>query len=176
MKVQEFINIVENDNNGIINLPKVLEVKKYIPIMHKYEIARMVFEASTSIRNGLIEIDSLKKYLMFTITAISNYTNIEFSKDEAIDEYDMLCEAGLIDKIIECFEEDYARASTVLNYVFTDEIANNNTVVNVLAELTSDISNAVDSVAENLNEKIASFDGGNIDMSGIEEVMKLIGK
>lgn len=179
MKVAELIEKINNDKIGTINLAKTLESKKYLPIMKKYEMAQIVFAASATRNNGIVEIDSLKKYLMFTITAISEYTNLEFSSDAefgAIEEYDMLCEAGLIDKIIECFEEDYGRALTVLDYVFTDAIANNNSVVTVLAALASNISSAVDNIAENINDKIASFDGGNIDMSGIEEVMKLLGK
>ena len=179
MKIKEFIEKVNNDKMGTMNLAKTIEVKRYVPIMRKYEIAQMVFAASTTRNNGIIEVDSLKKYLMFTITTMSEYTNLEFSSDAelgSIEEYDMLCEAGLIDKIIECYEEDYGRALTVLDYVFTDAIANNNNVVNVLAELTSNISNTVDSIADTMNEKIADFDGGNIDMSGLEEVMKLLGK
>lgn len=179
MKVNELIEKVSKNN--VISLKKELAVKQYLPIMKKYEIAQLVFAASTTRNNGLIEIDSLKKYLMFTTIALSEYTNLEFSSDKdgeisAVEEYDMLCEAGLIDKIIECFEEDYGRALTVLDYVFTDAIANNNTIESVLAELAGNISNAVDSIAENMNDKIASFEGGDIDMSGIEDVLKVLGK
>lgn len=178
MKVQELVN--KCAGNNVISLKKELAVKQYLPIMQKYEIAQMVFAASTTRNSGLIEVDSLKKYLMFTTIAISKYTNLEFSGDDdeisVVEEYDMLCEAGLIDKIIECFEEDYGRALTVLDYVFTDAITNTNNIESVLAELTSNISDAVDSVAERLNEKIDSFDMENINMSGIEEVMKLLGK
>ena len=70
MLVKEFIEKVNNDKNGVLNIQKVLETKKYIPVMRKYEIAQLVFAASAKYNNGLVEIDSLKKYLNFMIKNI----------------------------------------------------------------------------------------------------------
>lgn len=179
MKVNELITMVKNDTNGIMNLSKVLETKRYIPVMRKYEIAQLIFAASSKVNNGLIEVDSLKKYLNFTALMLSEYTNLEFSSKEDggfIADYDALCEAGLIDAIIGTFEEDYNRSLSVLNNLFADEIANHNTIESVLAELSQNIADSIDSVAESMKEKIESFEDGNIDMSGIENIMKVLGK
>lgn len=179
MKINELITMVNNDKNGVLNIQKALEVKKYIPVMKKYEIAQLVFAASVTSNNGLIEIDSLKKYLNFTALMLSEYTNLEFSSDEEggfIADYDALCEAGLLDRILACFEEDYNRSLSVLNNLFADEISNHNTVENVLAELAVNISNAVDGVAEVMKDKLEDFDASNIDMSGIEDVLKILDK
>lgn len=176
MKVNELITMAKNDNNGVMNLSKVLSVKKYIPVMRKYEIAQLVFAASAKVNNGLIEVDSLKKYLNFTALMLAEYTNLEFSDDGFIADYDALCEAGLIDAIIGTFEEDYNRSLSVLNNLFADEIANHNTIESVLAELSQNIADSIDSIAESMKEKIEAFDKGNIDMSGIENIMKVLGK
>ncbi len=179
MLVKEFIEKVNSDKNGVLNIQKTLEVKKYIPVMRKYEIAQLVFAASAKYNNGLIEIDSLKKYLNFTALMLSEYTNLEFSSKEDggfIEDYDALCEAGLLDRIIACFEEDYNRSLSVLNNLFADEISNHNTIESILAELGQNIADSIDSVAESMKEKIESFDDGNIDMSGIEDVLKMLGK
>ena len=174
MKVNELVIMYNNDKNGVMNLKKTLEVKNYIPVMRKYEIAQLVFAASTTINNGLIEVDSLKKYLNFTALMLSEYTNLEF--DDFVSDYDTLCEAGLIDAIIGTFEEDYNRSLSVLNNLFADEIANHNTIESVLSVLSQNIADSIDSIAEAMKEKIESFEDGNIDMSGIEEVMKVLGK
>lgn len=174
MKIQELVTMINNDKNGTVNLKKVLSVKAYVPVMRKYEIAQLVFAASTKVNNSLIEVDSLKKYLNFTAMMLSEYTNLEL--DDFVNDYDTLCEAGLIDAIIGTFEEDYNRSLSVLNNLFADEIANHNTIESVLATLSQNIADSVDSIAETMNEKIESFDGGKIDMSGIEEVMKVLGK
>ena len=174
MKINEIIEIVSNDKMGTVNLSKVLETKKYVPVMRKYEIAQIVFAASATIRNGLIEVDSLKKYLNFTAMMISEYTNLEF--DDFVNDYDTLCEAGLIDVIISTFEEDYNRSLSVLNNLFVDEIANHNTIESVLAVLGQNIADSVDSITETMKDKIESFDGSAIDMSGIENIMKVLGK
>jgi hypothetical protein len=174
MKIQELVTMINNDKNGTVNLKKALSVKNYVPVMRKYEIAQLVFAASTKVNNGLIEVDSLKKYLNFTAMMLSEYTNLEL--DDFVADYDTLCEAGLIDAIIGTFEEDYNRSLSVLNNLFADEIANHNTIESVLATLSQNIADSVDSIAETMNEKIESFDDGKIDMSGIEEVMKVLGK
>lgn len=174
MKVNELITMAKNDNNGVMNLSKVLSTKKYIPVMRKYEIAQLVFAASVKVNNGLIEVDSLKKYLNFTALMLAEYTNLEL--DDFVADYDALCEAGLIDTIIGTFEEDYNRSLSVLNNLFSDEIANHNTIESVLAELSQNIADSIDSVAESMKEKIESFEDGNIDMSGIENIMKVLGK
>lgn len=179
MLVKELIEKVNKDKTGILNIQRELEVKKYIPVMRKYEIAQLVFASSATINNGLVEIDSLKKYLNFTALILSEYTNLEFSSKENggfIVDYDALCEAGLLDTIIGFFEEDYNRSLSVLNNLFADEISNHNTIESVLAELGQNIAKSVNSVAESMKEKIEFFDDGNIDMSGIEDILKMLGK
>lgn len=177
MKVNELVEKYNKDK--YLSLSKTLEIKTYIPVMRKYEIAQLVFASSATSNNGLIEIDSLKKYLNFTALILSEYTNLEFSSEEDggfISDYDTLCETGLLDTIIGLFEEDYNRSLSVLNNLFADEISNHNTIESVLAELSQSIAKSVDSVAESMKEKIESFDGGNIDMSGIEDILKMLDK
>lgn len=177
MLVKELVEKYNKDK--YMSLSKELSIKKYIPVMRKYEIAQLVFASSVTSNNGLIEIDSLKKYLNFTALILSEYTNLEFSSEEDggfVTDYDILCEAGLLDTIIEYFEEDYNRSLSVLNNLFADEISNHNTIESVLADLAGNISNAVDNVAEVMKDKVESFDVSNIDTSGIEDVLKMLGK
>lgn len=174
MKINELVTMVNNDKNGMLNLKKILEVKNYIPVMRKYEIAQLVFASSAKMNNGLIEVDSLKKYLNFTALMLAEYTNLEL--DDFVSAYDTLCEAGLLDDIIGTFEEDYNRSLSVLNNLFADEIANHNTIESVLGELSKNIADSVDKIAEMIGDKINAFDLDSIDMSSLENVMKVLGK
>ena len=108
---------------------------------------------------------------------------MEFSVDEngaateeAIHEYDMLCENGLINKIIAEFEEDYARANEIMNYVFQDNLAVNNTVEAVVGKAAAVLLDIVDGFSNTLSNKVdnINFDLSNLDMDKLGDIMNLL--
>jgi molecular chaperone GrpE (heat shock protein) len=114
---------------------------------------------------------------------LTKYTELEFTVDEkgaatedAIKEYDALCENGLINKVIAEFEEDYARANEVMNYVFQDNLAVNNTVESVIGKAATTLLNIVDDFANTLSNKVdeMNFDLADFDMSKLENIVNLL--
>ena len=185
MKIKDFIEEhKKNSKNPTFNVAKLLNAKTYVPVLRKRQLAELVYQNSISIENGLVKVDSLTKYLIFSMLMISEYTDLEFTVDEngsatseAISEYDALCEAGLLDVVIGCFATDYARANEILNYVFKDNLAVANTVEAVIGGLVENVKGSLDSLIVSLKNKIDNFDMdlSNVDMSQFENIINLLG-
>lgn len=181
MKIYEFVEAYKKmQNKSTASVSKLIEAKEYVPILRKKYLAELIYNASTALENNVVKVDSLSKYMMFTMLMITEYTNLEFSVDdngaateEAIDEYDVLCHENLLNPIIECFAEDYARANEVLNYVFKDNLAASNNVEAVLGRVSVGLLNIVDGLAMALQQKAEEF---NLEIPDVdaEAVAKLV--
>lgn len=141
MKITEFIQDFKDERiqNSKVNpnavseyIKKVLEVKDYIPFVEKQSVAQIVLESCAHISDGIVAIDSVQKYIIFTITVLATYTNLEFNGDETdLDAYDLLCaytvgDETLLDAIIKTFEKEYSRCNDILNMMTVDLMAENN--------------------------------------------------
>ena len=183
MKVIEFIEAVKKNPNQATAICKKLIKTRYIPVLEKRQLAELVYSNSIEIENGIVKVDSLSKYLIFTLLMLTKYTTLEFSVDEkgaateeAIKEYDALCENGLLNPIIAEFQEDYVRANEIMNYVFQDNLSVNNTVEAVVGKAAMALLSIVDGFTNTLSEKVEEmgFDLSNFDMNQIENIMNLL--
>lgn len=183
MKVMEFIEAIKKNPNQTSAICKKIVKTKYMPVLEKRQLAELVYNSSIDYENGVVKVDSLSKYLIFTLLMIRNYTELEFSVDkngaateEAIREYDALCENGLINKIIAEFEEDYMRANEIMNYVFQDNLAVNNTVEAVVGKAANVLLGITDGLINILAEKIDEMDSNleNLDLNQIQNVINLL--
>ena len=180
MNILEFVEKFNNDK--VVNTPikpnaisdyikEKLEVKEYIPFVDKRELCEKVLDAcNTKMGNGLVEVDSVSRYLVFTISVISKYTNLEFSsgKDsefDSLDEYDMLCQSGLLNTILDVIGGEYTTCNNILNMMMADIEANNNTVENVMATFLGKLGNSVDGLIDVLAEKVEDME---LDLSQID--------
>ena len=183
MKIMEFIESVKKNPNQATAIYKKLIKTRYIPVLEKRQLAELVYSNSTEIENGVVKVDSLSKYLIFTLLMLTKYTELEFSVDEkgaateeAIREYDALCENGLLNPIIAEFQEDYARANEIMNYVFQDNLAVNNTVEAVVGKAADNLLEIVNGFANILADKVdeMNFDLSNIDTEQVEKIFNLL--
>lgn len=179
MKVMEFVE--KYNKNQRINIASELEVKQYIGIGQKRQLAELVLENCTSAIDGEIHVDLIDRYILFTIAVIGVHTNLEFSDGEneehsSIDDYDMLCEAGLLVKIIDTFKEDYASCMEILNMA-TDNIMQDNMTFekkfyNFLDEIQNTITIAVGQLTEKLN--IDSLNDQSLDLNNLSQLLTLM--
>lgn len=180
MKVAEFINEFKTKKimNTTINpnavseyIKKELAVKDYLPFAEKREICARVLEiCNKKDINGLVKVDSVSRYIVFTLLIISKYTNLEFSsgKDkelDSLDEYDMLCQADLLNPILDVIGTEYNTCNNILNMMMADVIANNNNIENVLGNTTKKLLEIVDSFVDVLSDKVESL---NLDLNQID--------
>lgn len=165
MKVMEFIDIMSKENSAK-RISAILETKKYLPIAEKRRIAEAVIEACTTDNGGFIQIDSLDKYIMFTIAVISNYTNLEFGSDgDFLSDYDRLCEAGLLDTVISTFDKEYVRTNEILNMLLNDKLQNNSVEAS-LAKAVDNVNNYIDKLVDILKNKVEAM---NLDLNNFNE-------
>ena len=76
MKIKDFIDAYKAKNFIVMKqgvdekaewIKKTLEVKEYIPFSEKQVIAQTVLASCSNIRDGVIGIDSIQKYILFTM-------------------------------------------------------------------------------------------------------------
>jgi hypothetical protein len=177
---KKFINTKTGVDERIEWIKKELEIKEYISFDEKQAVAKTVLENCASIRDGVIVIDSIQKYLLFTMAMLSTYTNLDSEDGESLSEaYDMLCsvkvdDGTLLDAIIKTFEIEYARCNDILNMMTADLLADNN-IENQIGKLLTVISNKIDKFGDNLIDKIGNF-GEDLDQLDIDKLIDVIEK
>ena len=170
-KAKKIINTRINENAVSDYLKTQLEIKDYVPFAEKRDLCERVLNScNTKDRNGLVKVDSVSRYILFTIGIISKYTNLEFSsgKDtefDSLDEYDMLCQADLLNPILDVIGEEYTTCNNILNMMMADVVANNNTVENVVGHTLGKISKSVDGLIGVLAEKVENME---LDLNQID--------
>lgn len=175
MKIMEFIEAMSKENSTK-RIGVILETKKYLPIAEKRRIAEAVIEACATDNGGFIQIDSLDKYIMFTIAVISNYTNLEFGLDgDYLSDYDKLCEAGLLDAVIATFDKEYARTNEILNMLLADKLQHNSAEAS-FAAIVSGLNNSMDKLVGSLNKKIEemNLDLNNFNQDALNGLLRLM--
>ena len=179
MKVVDFItdfttkkikNTQIDPNAVTAYITKTLEVKPYLPFAKKRDICARVLNTCNKMTDmGLIKVDSVSRYITFTVALLSAYTNLEFSSGEdgvdSIDEYDMLCENNLLNPILEVIGGEYTTCNNMLNMMMDDMMTNYNTVENVIGHASNQLLAIVNSFAEALSKKVESL---NFDLSQID--------
>ena len=181
MKVAEFIQDFKDkkimntkiDPDAVSKyIKKELEIKDYIPFVEKQSIAQVVLESCGHIKDGVIAIDSVQKYIIFTIMVLSTYTNLEFNEDESgLEDYDILCsfpvnDGTLLDAIIQTFEKEYVRCNDILNMMTADLMAENNIEKQVgkfLSGLSKKIEDFSDAFIQNIFDVPESLNQLDID-------------
>ena len=181
-KAKKFMTISKNGvDEKIEYLKKELELKEYIPFADKRELCANVLEACCTKEGGLIKVDSVTRYIIFTISIISTYTALEFSSGEeydSLDEYDMLCEAGLLNPILALIGDEYATCNNMLNMMMEDVIANNNTVEAVIGHALGKVSDSLDDLIGVFAEKVEEMelDLSQIDINKYKGLLDLLPK
>lgn len=87
-------------------LKENLRVKKYIPYLMKMTLADNLTKITILDKNtGNINVNSAANYLFFCRIIIEQYTDLQIESNEFHEEYDLLNESGLLDKIIHMIPE-----------------------------------------------------------------------
>ena len=180
-KAKRFMVTKNGVDEKIEYLRKELELKEYIPFADKRELCKKVIDACCTKENGLIKVDSVTRYIIFTISIISTYTALEFNSGEeydSLDEYDMLCEAGLLNPILALIGDEYATCNNMLNMMMEDVVANNNTVEAVLGHNLGKVSDSLDDLIGTFADKVAEMelDLSQIDIEQFRGILDLIPK
>lgn len=91
-----------------------LEIKSYLPFLRKDAIATVLAERTTykhepytkedgtvgQKKTDVISVNSTAQYLLFCRVVIENYTNLTVETEGFFEEYDLLKQSGLLDKLM----------------------------------------------------------------------------
>lgn len=128
MKISE----IKEKNLGVEDL----EIKKYLPFVHKKLITDNIVNGLVIEENGIKKISYPDKTLAIDFAIINNYTNIELREETASEDYDYLKETGLLDEIIDEINkgdkfELYELRQFIENSI-EQKIRNSNTIEGIL--------------------------------------------
>lgn len=180
---KRFMNTKQGVDERVEWIKKELGVKEYVPFAEKRELCKAVLDACCTKKDGLVKVDSVTRYIIFTISVISRYTNLEFSSGEdveydSLDEYDMLCENHLLDIILAVIGDEYAACNNMLNMMMDDIMTNNNTVEAVLGHALGKVSDSLDDLIGAFAEKVEEMelDLSQIDINKYKGLLDLLPK
>lgn len=183
MKITELVEKIKT--NKIQNTdynPRALEdflienitFKTYLPFTEKRELCANVLEVACSKNGAVVEVDSVSRYILFTMSMLRHYTDLDFENNEdldAIGTYDLLCENGLLNPLLGCIGHEYTVCNNMLNMMTGDITANNN-VVAVLNEMATKLLDIVDDFADVLAEKVEGIDLSQLNIKKLQELLK----
>lgn len=185
MKVVDFIKSYKDkrimntriDENAVEKyITTTLGVKSYLPFAAKRELCSTVLNACCTENGGIIEVDSVSRYILFTIKMLTTYTDLEFENDgdlDALDQYDLLCQNNLLNPILGCIGAEYETCNNMLNMMMADLDANNNNVAAVLNSAAQKLLDMVEDLKDVLAEKVESM---QLDLSSLDKYKPLLEK
>ena len=180
-KAKNFMNTKQGVEERIAWIKKELGLVPYIPFADKRELCKTVIDACCTKENGLVKVDSVTRYILFTISVIEKYTELEFNTDkdyDSLDEYDMLCESRLLNPILELIGDEYATCNNMLNMMMDDVVANNNTTEAVLGHALGKVSDSIDQLIGAFADKVddMELDFSQLDIEPLKGILDLIPK
>lgn len=162
MKINELLVNVYKTN---FNWMEELEVKHYIPIMDKKMFVMDVIAACTDEVDGFVAADRFKMNIYFNMKILALYTNLEIKSDfdDMVEQYDILCEHGLLNNILGLFADDYSVMCSTLESLL-DELLVQNSIDMQVVKIANKILSVINMVSENSN----GFDLNSILPDGVD--------
>lgn len=178
MTIKNLVELMNNSKTKLLKpeqtqafLKKELEVKEYLSIKDKKMLVQNIVNECILYDDGVFKFDEIEKYITFTMRTIAVYTNLELSEDIEVD-YDLLCEAKLLNPLIETFNGEYENVKLLLQ-MKTDYILSGNTIEAQLGRFLDGVSEKLDDILQALSDKLGNFDISNlpIDMDSMKKLM-----
>lgn len=93
----------------IVTCQRVIDRAMYITVKNNDGAEKKKFQLNTPLR-----------YMLFLMSMVIEYTDIEFSSDRAMDDYDSLVSSGAMSSIIGGIGEDFAQYKSVMDMMVDD--------------------------------------------------------
>ena len=181
MKINELVEFVSNSKNKLLKqaqleevIAKHIETKKYLPIKQKKELVESIVNECIFYEDGVYKFDDIDKYICFTMRVIAAYTNLEIS-DDIEDDYDVLCEAGVLDMVINTFKKEYDEVNILLQ-MKCDYVLSSNSLEAQVGKLFNGVLEKLDIITQVLANKVEEFNINNLPISGddLSKLMQLL--
>lgn len=178
MKIKDFVekySVIATDRLKEDYLKDNLHTNAYLPFLTKVTLADKLAKVTTLEKDtGNVNIKSDVNYLLFCRTIIEQYTDLQVETEGFYEEYDLLNESGLLDKIMQMIpEKEIAEFKMICdmkksdllqnkyeNHAFiADQVDRFGTLIGVtlkpvLDKLTTELENMDDSKIEKLSKAL----------------------
>lgn len=150
-----------------------LHIKTYLPFLTKVTLADKLAKVTTLDKNtGNVNVKSDVNYLLFCRTIIEQYTDLQVETEGFYEEYDLLNESCLLDKIMQAIPEkeisefkmicdmkktDLIQNKYEIHAFISDQIERFGTLIGItLKPVLEKISEQIDNMSEEDMEKFAN--------------------
>ena len=177
MKIFDFVekyNAIATDRLKEDYLKENLKITTYLPFLTKVTLADKLARVTTLDKDtGNINIKSDVNYLLFCRMIIEQYTDLQVETEGFYEEYDLLNESGLLDKIMQMIPEKEIKEFKMICDMKKDDVIFNQSTpkafINQQIERVSTILGVtLKPVLENISEQIENMSE--------EDVKKFINK
>jgi hypothetical protein len=120
----------------IIDLSTLITIKPYLSHVEKKILCENIINASLEQNeNGLFVCDYYNRELTKNISIIVNYTDININNEEFLEDYDYLCEQGIIDYVLNSMNKnDRFFIKSMVSKNINQKISIENSIESVLAK------------------------------------------
>lgn len=173
--VEEYEKCSNNEDKAKF-LKSKLKAEKYMPYADKLTLAEniinhssyaMVKEDGVLKQTDRIALNSPMRYILFVMTVVDKYTNIEVNFKNIMPDFDALNFNGLIEVIFEKVGyKETAEFNTVVDMVLNDFMANKYQFRNYINDTLSKVSDLVEKCApliDNISNKLDSMSEEDIE-------------
>ena len=190
--VKSFVEEYEKQMNDIEKtkfLKSKLKTEKYMPYADKLAIAENIVKSSSyaMVKEGnelkqtdRISLNSPMRYILFVMTVVDKYTNIEVNFGNIMPDFDALNFNGLIEVIFEKIgDKEMAEFNTVVDMVSNDFMANKYQFKNYIDDTLLKVSGLIEKcvpLIDNITSKLDNMSEEDVEkLSGLlEKVTKYI--
>ena len=165
MDIGKFIDeyVALKDDNAKSRLVKKHIVTTYLDYVKKIDEAKKIVQHSCYDANGRYMINSPIRFMLFTMSVIRDYTDLEFSTENTVGQFDLLMKYRIMDSILPFIADDYAQFETILKMVFDDEYENNRSLPSFMEMKVASLMDvlAAMEVPDKLEDEISSETNDN---------------
>ena len=181
--VEEYEKCSSNDDK-VKFLKSKLKTEKYIPYADKLTLAEniinhssyaMIKEDGKLKQTDRIALNSPMRYILFVMTVVDKYTNIEVNFQNIMPDFDALNFNSLIEIIFEKVgDKETAEFNTVVEMVLNDFMANKYQFKNYIDDTLLKVSGLVEKCAPLIDNITSKLDSMSED--DVEKLSGLLGK
>ena len=180
MKIKELTekyNTIATDRLKEDYLNDNLHIKTYLPFLTKVTLADKLAKVTTLDKDtGNVNVKSDVNYLLFCRTIIEQYTDLQVETEGFYEEYDLLNESGLLDKIMQMIpEKEIAEFKMICDMKKDDIIFNQSTPKAFINQQIERITTIASVTLKPILEKLVD-EFENLDDKKIEKFEKYLSK
>ena len=123
-------------------------IKDYLDYATKIDESKKIIKFSLYNNDGKFFLNSPIHYMLFTMSVIKNYTDLEFDQSNIMVQFDLVMKYGLMKYIISAVSADYEMFSAVLRMVYDDEFTNQRSIIPYIEQKFEAIMAMIDAMNE----------------------------